>query len=318
MHTLGDVDADIHEVPYGTDVRGQITRVVGHERAMIDVHRILCRRGEFVTVERGVGPRDDRPRVRVGARFAYEVPSLEFFEGGGDVVEIEKDARRDPVVGVDLDDVHPVEPELSVAQVAVRGRYTSEGEALPASRNGGRRYVRDAEPGEGAQVRDLDISPVQDTGVDDPTAIVGGDVGGEQPRHSVPVAGREVGPEALVHLGCRAVRMRRLRVQFLKARERGVEVYLFEDFDVADQVAFDCENVDHPPLGIKALLRGPIQHLGRDGSEFVQPMHCLDIDADVRSEGPRGTNGCDQINRLDRYERPMIDVNGIRRHFENF
>ena len=62
------------------------------------------RRGEFVPVERGVGPRDDRPRVRVGGRFAGEVPGVELLEGGVDVVEVERDERRDPVVGVDLDD----------------------------------------------------------------------------------------------------------------------------------------------------------------------------------------------------------------------
>ncbi len=54
-------------------------------------------------VERGVGPRDDRPRVRVGGRFAGEVPGVELLEGGVDVVEIEHDDRRHPLVGVDLD-----------------------------------------------------------------------------------------------------------------------------------------------------------------------------------------------------------------------
>ena len=49
------------------------------------------RRGKFVPVERGVGPRDDRPRVRVGGRFAGEVPSIEFGEGGVDVIKVEHD-----------------------------------------------------------------------------------------------------------------------------------------------------------------------------------------------------------------------------------
>ncbi len=60
--------------------------------------------GEFVPVERGVDPCDDRPRVRVGGRFAGEVSGVELLEGGVDVVEVEHDARDDPLVGVDLDD----------------------------------------------------------------------------------------------------------------------------------------------------------------------------------------------------------------------
>ena len=60
--------------------------------------------GSSCRLNRGVGPRDDRPRVRVGGRFAGEVPGIEFREGGVDVVGVEHDVRRDPVVGVDLDD----------------------------------------------------------------------------------------------------------------------------------------------------------------------------------------------------------------------
>ena len=104
MHSL-DVDADVRcEVPRGADVCGHVT---GRDRChspVVDVHPVRRRRGEFVPVERGVGLRDDRPCVRVGGRFAGEVPGVEFFEGGVDVVEVERDARRDPLVGVDLDD----------------------------------------------------------------------------------------------------------------------------------------------------------------------------------------------------------------------
>ena len=59
---------------------------------------------EFVPVELGIGTRDDRPGVRVGGRFAGEVPGVEFGEGGVDVVEVEHDDRHDPSVGVDLGD----------------------------------------------------------------------------------------------------------------------------------------------------------------------------------------------------------------------
>ena len=42
--------------------------------------------------------------MRVGGRFAGEVSGVEFGEGGVDVVEVERDERDDPLVGVDLDD----------------------------------------------------------------------------------------------------------------------------------------------------------------------------------------------------------------------
>ena len=43
--------------------------------------------------------------MRVGGRFAGDVPGIELLEGGVDVVEVEYEAPCDPVVGVDLDDV---------------------------------------------------------------------------------------------------------------------------------------------------------------------------------------------------------------------
>ena len=38
------------------------------------------------------------------------------------------------------------------------------------------------------------------------------------------------------------------------------------------------EDVDHPPLGVEALLRGPCADVGDDRSEVAQPMHSLDVD----------------------------------------
>ena len=87
----------------------------------------------------GVGPRDDRPCVRVGGGFAGEVSGVEFREGGVDVVEVEHDERRDPVVGVDLDDAEHLGVERLGPLVAARQADTTEGEALPAGRNDGRR-----------------------------------------------------------------------------------------------------------------------------------------------------------------------------------
>ncbi len=88
MHRL-DAGAEVRrEVPNGAYGCRQVTRVDRGERPVVDDDPV-CRR-KFVPVERGGGPRDDRPRVRVGGRFTGEVPSIEFFEGSVDVVEIRR------------------------------------------------------------------------------------------------------------------------------------------------------------------------------------------------------------------------------------
>ncbi len=51
--------------------------------------------------------------MRVGGRFAGEVPGVKFFEGGVDVVEIEWDSAHDPLVGVDLDDAEHFGADLA-------------------------------------------------------------------------------------------------------------------------------------------------------------------------------------------------------------
>ena len=138
MHSL-DVDAEVwREVPRGTDVCGQFTRRERGPPPVVDVHPIRCRRRELVPVERGVALRDDRPRVRVGGRFAGEVSGVEFGEGGVDVVEVERDARRDPLVGVDLDDAEHLGVERLGPLVSAREARTTEHEALAAGRDDGR------------------------------------------------------------------------------------------------------------------------------------------------------------------------------------
>ena len=47
--------------------------------------------GELTPVERSVTAGDDRPRVRVGGRFAGEVSGVEFRDGRVEVVEVEYD-----------------------------------------------------------------------------------------------------------------------------------------------------------------------------------------------------------------------------------
>ncbi len=136
----------------------------------------------------------------------------------------------------------------------------------------------DPDLGDRSHVRDLGISTVSDPGVHHPTAIVGGNVVGQDLGHRVPVAGREVRIEALVHSACRVFQPRRRPAEFVESRERGVDVCLVEDLAAVDPIAFDGQKVDLPPLGVEALLRGPGRTVGDDRSEVAQPMHGLDVD----------------------------------------
>ena len=104
--TVCDVDSGFRrDVPKGTDVRGQRIWLDCAEVAMVDIRPVRRRRRERAAVQRGVGLRDDRPRVRVGGCFAGKVTGVEFLEGGVDSRRVEHDGRCDSVVVVDLEDV---------------------------------------------------------------------------------------------------------------------------------------------------------------------------------------------------------------------
>ena len=49
------------------------------------------------------------------------------------------------------------------------------------------------------------------------------------------------------------------------------------------------------PLGVEALLRSPMPAWVTTSSEVGQPMHGLDVDRDVRSDVPRGTDVRDHV-----------------------
>ena len=172
--------------------------------------------------------------------------------------------------------------------------------------------------GQRSHICDHGIATVPDTDVHHAAAIVDKTIVGQYLCHRRPTAGPSVGKEPVIGSTCRVFQRPRLRVQFVKPSECGVEVCLVEDFDAAEPVTFDGENVDHLPLGVKALWRGPFHRGGDDGSEFAQPMHSLYADPDVRSEVPHGTNRCSHINLIDRYARSMIYVHRIRRRRGEF
>ena len=49
-------------------------------------------------------------------------------------------------------------------------------------------------------------------------------------------------------------------MQLVELRERGIEVGLVEDFGAVDQVAFDGEDLDHPPFSIEPSCEVPFRH----------------------------------------------------------
>ena len=126
MHSLGVGDDVRCEVPRGTHVCGQVAGREPSRSPVIDVHKVRHELGHFAPVGCGKGLRHNRPRVRVGGGFAGEVAGVEFGEGGVDVVEVEHDARRDPLVGVDLDDAEHLGAERLWAFVVARETVATE------------------------------------------------------------------------------------------------------------------------------------------------------------------------------------------------
>jgi hypothetical protein len=124
MHRL-DIVAEVRsEVPHLTDPRRQFNRLDRYDRPTIYADRILCLRRLLVPIERGVNPRDGRPCLRVGGRFAGKVAGIEFGEGAVDVVGVERDDRDDPLVGVDLADAERLYEERLRFLITVREPYS--------------------------------------------------------------------------------------------------------------------------------------------------------------------------------------------------
>src|ERR1700751_5982883 len=108
-----DVEVEgLVEVPSGTDVFDAFAVRKGCPPAVVEAHRIRCRRADFAPIVCNEYTGDHRPGARMGRRFAGEVPCVELGDGGVEVVGIEHDACHEPFVGVDLDDVESdcVEP----------------------------------------------------------------------------------------------------------------------------------------------------------------------------------------------------------------
>jgi len=68
-----------------------------------------------------VAARDRRPRAPVRGRFAGEIAGIELSDGGVEVVGVEGDERRGPLVGVELADTEDIGAERIGSRVAARG-----------------------------------------------------------------------------------------------------------------------------------------------------------------------------------------------------
>ena len=285
MHSL-DVDADRRESHAACDVCGQVTGRERDRSSVVDVHPVRRRRGEFAPVERGVArAMTDHVCAWAAAsparyRASSSAKAASMSSGSND------DDRHDPLVGVDLDDAEHLGVERLGPLVAGRVADTTEDEALPAGRDDGRRHIRDPDVGDRSHVRDLGISTVSDPGVHDPTAIVVVDSRRPVSPPSRPSRGPRSTSEALVRSACRVFQPRRRPAELVEPRERGVEVCLVEIFAAADQVAVDRQRSISRHSASKPSCEVPCRRMGDDRAEVAQPMHSLDVDAEVGRRVP--------------------------------
>ena len=147
----------------------------------------------------------------------------------------------------------------------------------------------------------------------DATAIVVGKVVGQDLRHGVPVARREMRNVARGRLACRVFQPRCRLAELLEACECRVQVPIVEYFCAIDQFAVNRKNRGPAPLGVETLLRGPMCRISDDCSAFGQPVHGLDIDLAVLVPIRHGVDICDQVADPHRKLTSAVDVDTVRR-----
>ncbi len=107
-------------------------------------------------------------------------------------------------------------------------------------------------------------------------------------------------------------------VELVEARERGLEFRLVKELGAADQVAFEYQKCDFPPLGVEAVLRRPVGAVGDDPAKVAQSMHRLDVDVEVRRELPSGVQVRRQITGNECQGPSVVDVDPVRRRRRQF
>ena len=317
MHGL-DVDADVRrEVPRGADVCGQVTGRERYRSPVVDVDPVRRRRGKFVPVERGVGACDDRPRVRVGGRFAGEVRASSSSKAAS-MSSGSNTTRAAIRLSASISTMPSISASNASVLVAAREADTSEGEALPAGRNDGRRRCSRPDLGDRSHVRDVDISTVSDPGVHDPTAIVDENVVGQYLRHARPSRGPRSTSRSARPLGLPRFPAAAPAAEFVEPRERGVEVCLVEDFAAVDQVAFDRHDVDRPAT----RRRSPLARSHAAAWVTTAPRslsRCTASMWKLRSGVSPTRHGCTRSDhRRECCRPPVVDVDPVRRRRGEF
>ncbi len=249
--------------------RGRIIRLERYARPVVDVDPVRRRRGYFVPVVRGLDLRNGRPCVRVGGRFAGEVSSVQLFEGGVDVVRVEYDDRDDPLVGVDLGDDEHSAPKSPGGPLRLKTRRTRARRSPRVATTSKLCSSADLVGGTPARVSTLDRVGCL---VHDRRRSSG------KSRRPViptwqPIRGPRSGPVSLDCSACGVFQPRwwwSAILRTVRARHRGLSRRTFRTLIISSSTVV---NVDLPPLRIKAILRGPVHHMGDGYSEVVDAVY---------------------------------------------
>ena len=140
-----------------------------------------------MSVESREATRDNRPRVRVGGRFAGEVAGVELRDGGVEVVEVECDECRDQLVGVDLGDHQHFGDERVCLRVALFEKGVAEAQTIAPHGERCRRGINDAPVGDRANAGDFRCAVVA-LSAEYPPPVFDPDVVGKQRAEFVPPA----------------------------------------------------------------------------------------------------------------------------------
>ena len=246
---------------------------------MVDVDPVLCHCGKFVPVESRRRPPRWPTSVCVDAaasparyRASSSSKAASMSSGSND------DACRDPLVGVDLDDAERLGAECFGPLVSAREAVTTEGEALAAGRNDGRRHLLDAEVGDRPHVYDLGIATVPEPGIHHATAIVNRDVVGHHFGHRVPVAGREV---ASKRSSTRLAAFSSRGAGRLSSSKPASAASMSASSNISQRLIRSPSTVRSrsPATRRRSPLARSLRRVGDDRSEVAQPMHSLDVDA---------------------------------------
>ena len=199
--------------------------------------------------------------------------------------------------------------------VAVRGTDTSEGEALPAGRDDGRRHVR-ARPSSRARMFAITASrpsrnPAFTTRRRSSTKL-------SSARISAIAAQLRAAKYAKKRSTCSACRV-------LQPRRRPVAVPRTARVAASRSVSSNIsQRLIRSPSTVRMSISRhsaskpsrevAMRRLGDDGSEVAQPMHGLDVDAACRALGPHAARMyAVMLTGLERYPAPVVDVHPIRR-----